>query len=235
MLALASAANMVAATPRRLAIFWPTTASTVQSVSASTALMRPALMASLKLRARWKEGGRGEQQGAVGRRLHCADGVLEAAGRRGCAGGRRAVESEAQGGWFVRPAAPQERRRAAERVPERPRAQPTASTPPGPRPRPPGLQRVQRPLGVGAPLPSPTTGPAHQQRQTPIGRLARVVFLFPRAHRAFSASSAFSVSALLTAKQTECSDEAWLIMMTLTLLSRITLRERWVGQADGGD
>ncbi len=49
MLALASAANMVAATPRRLAIFWPTAASTQQSCNASTAEMRPAAMASLNL------------------------------------------------------------------------------------------------------------------------------------------------------------------------------------------
>lgn len=49
MLALARAANMVAATPRRLAIFCPTTASTQQSCRASTAEMRPAWMASLKL------------------------------------------------------------------------------------------------------------------------------------------------------------------------------------------
>ena len=32
------------------------------------------------------------------------------------------------------------------------------------------------------------------------------------------------MSALFTAKQTECSEEAWEIMMTLMLLSRITLR-----------
>ena len=49
MLALASAANMVAATPRRLAIFWPTAASTQQSRMASTAEMRPALIASSNL------------------------------------------------------------------------------------------------------------------------------------------------------------------------------------------
>ena len=46
----------------------------------------------------------------------------------------------------------------------------------------------------------------------------------PLPHRLLRASSAFSVSAVLTAKQTECSEEACEIMMTLMLLSRITLQ-----------
>ena len=59
-LAFARAANMVAATPRRLAIFWPTAASTQQSCRASTAEMRPAAMASLNLRGR--SGNRAEHK-----------------------------------------------------------------------------------------------------------------------------------------------------------------------------
>lgn len=62
MFALARAANMVAATPRRLAIFWPTAASTQHSRSASTAEMRPARMASSKLRGKPS----GEEGGEVG-------------------------------------------------------------------------------------------------------------------------------------------------------------------------
>ena len=49
MLALASAENMVAATPLRLAICRPTAASTQQSFILSTLLMRPARMASANL------------------------------------------------------------------------------------------------------------------------------------------------------------------------------------------
>lgn len=45
-------------------------------------------------------------------------------------------------------------------------------------------------------------------------------------HRLRSAASAFSVSTLLTAKHTLCSEEAWLIMMTLTFESRMTLQGR---------
>jgi len=50
MLALARAENMVAATPLRLAICWPTAARMQHSLIFSTLLMRPALMASLNLR-----------------------------------------------------------------------------------------------------------------------------------------------------------------------------------------
>ena len=50
MLALASAENMVAATPFRLAIWRPTAASTQHLSIFSTLLMRPARMASAKLR-----------------------------------------------------------------------------------------------------------------------------------------------------------------------------------------
>ncbi len=50
MLALASAPNMVAATPLRLAIWCPTAASTQQLSIFSTLLMRPAAMASENLR-----------------------------------------------------------------------------------------------------------------------------------------------------------------------------------------
>ena len=49
MLALARAENMVAATPLRLAIWWPTAASTQQSEICSTLEMRPALIASPNL------------------------------------------------------------------------------------------------------------------------------------------------------------------------------------------
>ena len=49
MLALASAENMVAATPLREAIWWPTAASTQQSLIFSTLLMRPAPIASENL------------------------------------------------------------------------------------------------------------------------------------------------------------------------------------------
>ena len=52
MLALASAENMVAATPFREAIWWPTAASTQQSSIFSTLLMRPAPIASENLWAR---------------------------------------------------------------------------------------------------------------------------------------------------------------------------------------
>jgi hypothetical protein len=51
MLALASAENMVAATPFLLAIWCPTAASTQQSLIFSTLLMRPAPIASENLRA----------------------------------------------------------------------------------------------------------------------------------------------------------------------------------------
>ena len=50
MLALASAENIVAATPLRLAICRPTAASTQQSSIFSTLLMRPARIASANLR-----------------------------------------------------------------------------------------------------------------------------------------------------------------------------------------
>jgi len=55
MLALARAENMVAATPLRLAICWPTAARIQHSLIFSTLLMRPALMASLNLRIRANE------------------------------------------------------------------------------------------------------------------------------------------------------------------------------------
>ena len=54
MLALASAENMVAATPFREAIWWPTAASTQQSSIFSTLLMRPAPMASENLHKHWQ-------------------------------------------------------------------------------------------------------------------------------------------------------------------------------------
>ena len=52
MLALASAENMVAQTPLREAICWPTAARMQSFWMASTLLMRPALMASENLRPR---------------------------------------------------------------------------------------------------------------------------------------------------------------------------------------
>ena len=39
-----------------------------------------------------------------------------------------------------------------------------------------------------------------------------------------STDAAWSPSAALTAKQMDCSDEAWLIMMTLMLASRTVLK-----------
>jgi hypothetical protein len=50
-LALASAPTMVAATPLRFTMPWPTAASTQQLLMACTAETRPAAMASWNLRA----------------------------------------------------------------------------------------------------------------------------------------------------------------------------------------
>lgn len=54
------------------------------------------------------------------------------------------------------------------------------------------------------------------------------------AHRTRSAASACSASADLTAKHTECSEDAWEIMMTLMPWSRITLHgEKSQGSREG--
>jgi hypothetical protein len=81
MLALASAENMVAATPLRLAICRPTAASTQQSSIFSTLLMRPALMASANLRAPPRRPG---MSGCPGAADHAPglDGVRKQAERR---------------------------------------------------------------------------------------------------------------------------------------------------------
>ena len=81
MLARASAENMVAATPLRRHMSWPTAASTQQPSMASTLEMRPALRASAK-RALSAARARGASACLTAKHTECSDDAWEGRVRR---------------------------------------------------------------------------------------------------------------------------------------------------------